>query len=358
MPTSFNPAPFDLATLAGYCHCYFVLRADHAEKPGGDVDLAHQIGRAARAAGATVSIVGVAELPATLGVRDLLFLFNIDRPYDAATALARMHPDGRALLYPLHHPAAGVAKYLRRVGGGKRLLGALAGGRPDRYEALVDTAKAARTRDMGRFRAAMGRSRAIATLIGRCELLVTSPAELAEIAGRYGTPPRGAWLLPHPVAPHMPAPAGSGTLRYVLVPGRIEPRKNQLAALQTLAAMKLRDRGYEVVLAGGRGSDAAYFTATIDFALASGIIYVSQLPKALFFPAVSGARLVVNASFFEVTSLIDLYAIENAIPLVTTIHGYYDHAPSLRQVDPLAWGPAPTPALVTAIEAMLTLDDS
>lgn len=343
---------FDIDTLAGYRHCYFVLRSDHAAKPGGDVDLARQIARQAEAAGARASIVGVDDLPATLDARDLLFLFNIDRPYDATLALARAHPDGRALLYPLHHPSAGIAKYLTRVEGPKRLLGKIAGGRPDRYEALVDAAKALRSRDPQRLRVALTRPRAIGALIARCELLVTSDVELAEITARFGAPPRGAWLLPHPVAPHV---AAGTTLfpRYVLVAGRIEPRKNQLAALQTLTAMDLRARGYEVVLAGGKGTDEAYFRRTIDFAMANSIIYISQLPKTLFFPAVSGAALLVNASFFEVTSLIDLYAIENDIPLVSTTHGYYTSVPTLAQVDPAAWGPTVAPELRAAIEAML-----
>lgn len=347
---------FDITSLAAYRHCYFVLRSDHATKPGGDVDLARQIGRSAEAAGATVSIVGIKDLPAALEAQDLLFLFNIDRPYDAATALGRAHPDGRALLYPLHHPNKGVRKYLTQVHGPKRLLSAIAGGRPDRYEAMVDTAKAVRTLDIGRLRAAIGRGRVIAGLIERCELLVTSTAELAEISKRYGVPPRGAWLLPHPVAAYVSA-VGQGVPRYILVPGRIEPRKNQLAALQALASMNMREHGYEVVLAGGKGSDTAYFRSSIDFALANGIIYVSQLPKSLFFPAVSGAALVINASFFEVTSLIDLYAIENKVPLVTTTHGYYDPAPALRQVDPEFWGPSPTIEVVDAIKAMLTLTE-
>lgn len=348
---------FEIDTLAGYRHCYFVLRSDHAAKPGGDVDLARQIARQAEAAGASVSIVGVNDLPATLDAQDLLFLFNIDRPYDATLALARVHARGRALLYPLHHPSAGIAKYLARVDGPKWLLGRIAGGRPDRYEALVDAAKALRSRDPQRLRVAVTRTHAIRTLIARCELLVTSDVELAEITTRFGAPPRGAWLLPHPVAPHVAAGA-TPFPRYVLVAGRIEPRKNQLAALQTLAAMDLRARGYEVVLAGGKGTDEAYFQRTIEFAMANGIIYISQLPKTLFFPAVSGAALMVNASFFEVTSLIDLYAIENRIPLVTTTHGYYTPVPTLAQVDPAAWGPIVASELRTAIETILALGET
>lgn len=347
-------APFDITTLAGYRHCYFILRADHATKPGGDVDLARQIGLAAEMAGATVSIVRADDLPLALTTQDILFLFNIDRPYDAAAAVRRAHPDSRILLYPLHHPTAGVAKYLARVRGFKRLLGMMAGGRPQRYEALVDATKALRMRDFYRLWVAFRRERISEELIARCELLITSEAELSEIGTRFGARPRTAWLLPHPVAPYVSS-AIAALPRYILVPGRIEPRKNQLAALQSLVAMQLRRQGYEIVLAGGSGSDTAYFRATIDFALANGIIYVSQLPKSLFFPTVSGASLVVNASFFEVTSLIDLYAIDNAIPLVTTAHGYYAPMPALRQVDPGTWGHAPTESLVAAVGAMLAL---
>ncbi|WP_380784336.1 hypothetical protein [Sphingomonas sp. R86520] len=346
--------PFNIATLEGYGCCYFVLRHDHAAKPGGDVDLARQIARDAQAAGATVCVVSAEALPPALDATDLLFLFNIDRPYEAAIAMARARPEGRILLYPLHHPVAGVAKYLGRVGGLKGVLGSLAGKRPDRYEAMVDAAKALRKLDASRLRVALSRDRVIAQLIKRCELLVTSESELAEISASHGAPGHGAWLLPHPVAPYA-SPSMSAAPRYILVSGRIEPRKNQLAALQGLAAMQLRDRGYEIVLAGGKGSDEGYFRSTIDFALQHGIIYVSQLPKPLFFPFVSGATLVVNASFFEVTSLIDLYAIENNIPLVTTTHGYYSPSAKLCQVDPQAWGARPTAEILEAVNTMLAV---
>jgi glycosyltransferase involved in cell wall biosynthesis len=342
---------FDIATLSAYRCCYFVLRADHADKSGGDVDLARQIARMAEAAGAVVHLISIEDMPSSSGANDLFFLFNIDRPYEAASALDHAHPDARILLYTLHHPVAGIHKYLARVGGAKRVLAGMASGQPDRYEALVDVAKAVRMRDHCRLRAAFGRERLVARLLRRCELLVTSDAELAEIEQRYGTVPRKAWLLPHPVAPYAP-PAASDALRYVLVPGRIEPRKNQRAALKTLVAMDLRERGFEIVLAGGKGSDGSYFGKTLDYAMANNVIYLSHLPKSLFFPAVSGAALVINASFFEVTSLIDLYAIAHRIPLVTTIHGYYAAAPNLRQVDPASWG-QPDAALRTAIDAML-----
>jgi glycosyltransferase involved in cell wall biosynthesis len=349
-------APFNIATLKGYGCCYFVLRHDHAAKSGGDVDLARQIARDAQAAGATVCVVSAEALPPALDATDLLFLFNIDRPYEAASALARAHPKGRILLYPLHHPVAGVTKYLGRVGGLKGFLGSVARKRPDRYEAIVDAAKALRKLDASRLRVALSRYQVIARLIERCELLVTSEIELAEISASYGAPFHRSWLLPHPVAPYA-SPGKSAAPRYILVSGRIEPRKNQLSALQGLASMQLRDRGYEVVLAGGKGSDEGYFRSTIDFALEHGIIYVSQLPKSLFFPFVSGATLVVNASFFEVTSLIDLYAIANNIPLVTTTHGYYSPSASLCQVDPQAWGAYPAAEIIEAVDTMLAIAD-
>jgi len=342
---------FDIASLADYRCCYFVLRADYAHKSGGDVDLARQLARMAETSGAVVRLISIADMPSSTTADDLFFLFNIDRPYEAAAALEHAHPEARALLYTLHHPVAGIHKYLAHVGGSKRMLATMASGHPDRYEALVDIAKAVRTGDRRRLRAAFGRRQMVARLIRRCELLVTSDVELTQIVQQHGAAPRKAWLLPHPVAPYAP-PATSNALRYVLVPGRIEPRKNQHAALKTLVTMDLRERGYEIVLVGGTGSDRSYFIKTLDYAMANNVIYVSHLPKSLFFPAVSGAALVINASFFEVTSLIDLYAIAYRIPLITTIHGYYTAAPTIQQVDPASWG-TPDAALRAAIETML-----
>ena len=341
---------FDIAALAKYRRSFFVVRSDFADKPGGDVDLARQLSQQAQQAGARAELVPAAALPRDLGADDLLFLFNIDRPFDALLALGQAPRETRALLYTLHHPIEGVRRYLRHVGGAKRLFGTLAGNEPGRYEALVDLAKGARGLDLRRIGAALSRGRTIRRLLDRCELLVVAEAELAQIEQCFGTATRGAKLLPHPVATYAAPEAVASD--YILVPGRIEPRKNQLAALRALTGMGLRERGYEIVVIGGSGSDAAYFRQVADFAAANGIVLLSHLPKAAFFPAVSAARLVINASFFEVTSLIDLYSIAYGIPLVTTRFAYYAQSSAVVQMDPEAWS-SDQAAVSAAIEPML-----
>lgn len=327
---------FDFASLRPHRLCHFVVRSDHAIKPGGDIDLAHQLSRTATAAGASVVVAAPGDL-GEISADDALFLFNIDRPFDASAALAHAPAQTRALLYTLHHPQPGIERYLcHGVGGAKRLLARLAGNQPDRYEALIDLAKGALARDPARMIAGARRKQVIRALIDRCELLVVDPGELAAIEARHGSATRPAALLLHPVASHAPH-IGQHMLRYVLVPGRIEPRKNQLAALKALAAIDIRARGLEIAVVGGKGSDAGYYQEVIDFCLANRILYLSHLPKALFLQAVSSADVVINASYFEVTSLIDLYALRYDIPLVTTQFGYYSPAPHLAQLDPLAW---------------------
>lgn len=342
---------FDIAELARAPACHFVVRADFAVKPGGDVDLANQLSREAHAAGAAVRVVPVKDL-GPVGSDDLLFLFNIDRPADAVAALDRVPANTRAFLYTLHHPREGVARYLRSgLSGARGAIARMSGGDVRRYEALVDIAKGAAQFDGSRIVAAIGRDRVVRRLLDRCELLVVSPAELTQIEQTFGIPAHGAALLPHPVAA-VAAPVGHLPFRYALIAGRIEPRKNQLAAIEALAAIGFKARGIETAVVGGAGSDAGYFHAVVDACLASGAFYVTHLPKQLFFPVVSSAAVVLNPSFFEVTSLIDLYAIQAEIPLVTTRYSYYPSTTGVEAIDPDAWT-SNRPAIAAALDRLL-----
>ena len=343
---------FDVATLARHPRVFVVLREDHQIKPGGDVDLARHIARDVEAAGGRPVLVTARDLSG-VGVDDALVLFNIDRPFDAVTALAKVPEACRALLYCLHHPAEGVAKYLRGTQSGTRgVLARRAGYRPDRYETLVDVAKGAARLDARRIAIGLRRRQGIRQLMDRCELLVVAAAEMEAIEAAYGPARQAAAILPHPpvaCAERLP----TNLLRYILIPGRIEPRKNQLAAIENLARSTAVE-GRHVVVVGGPGSDRVYFDAVVQACLAAGFLYLSQLPKTLFYPVTAAADLVINPSYVEVTSLIDLFAMASGIPLITTRHAWYEANATTIQVDPEAWRSDPV-AIDEAVRQALML---
>lgn len=350
--TEMNVHRFDVATLARHSRVFVLLREDHNDKPGGDVDLARQIARDIAAAGGKPVLVTAREMSGASD-EDALFLFNIDRPFDAMAALAKAPEACPAFLYCLHHPAEGVAKYLRGTRSGARgVLARLAGYRPDRYETLVDMTKGAARLDAERIATGLRRRQGIRQLMDRCELLVVTEAEMEAIEGAYGPARRPAAILPHPPvarAERLP----TDLLRYVLIPGRIEPRKNQLAAIESLTRAPALD-GRQVVVVGGPGSDKAYFDAVVQACIATGFLYLSQLPKALFYPVTAAADLVINPSYVEVTSLIDLFAMASGIPLITTRHAWYEANATTIQVDPEAWRNDPA-AIDEAVRQALAL---
>ena len=322
--------------LAQYDSVYFVLRHDHQLKPGGDVDLARYLARQAEIEDVRVKVLTAAELQSA-GPEDALVLFNIDRPYDAVTALGKAHPATACYLYTLHHPSDGVKTYLRHgVSGVRRMIAVLVDNDPMRYEAVVDFAKGIRLFNINRISFAISRSRHVQTLLARSHLFVVSHDESSAIALRFSNELLKVSLLPHPIEPYHPV-RPSATRPYILVPGRIEPRKNQLAALRTLSSLRSHFSDHDIIVVGGAGANAQYFQNVIDFCESNQITYQSQLDKSAFFSLVSRASVVANASYFEVTSLIDLYAIKNRIPLLTTKFGYYVQSPLVRLVNPVAW---------------------
>jgi glycosyltransferase involved in cell wall biosynthesis len=328
---------FDISTLIAAPRIFFVVREDHRTKPGGDIDLAKALSGQIAAGGGHPEIVIAADVPA-LDDRDILFLFNIDRPHDALVALGHATERTRVFLYALHHPQAGIEAYLRSgVSGAKRLLSTAANHQAGRYEALVDFAKAIRNRDMSRLRNAMLRQDGVATLLARCELLVVEEAELHAIEAAYGPAAHRAFRLPHPIAAKSVSAEATLGFHYALVAGRIEPRKNQLVGIKGLLAADVRALGLEIVVVGAPGSDWKYFEQVLRLCLENRVLYISQLPQSLFFPTVSNASIVINPSYFEVTSLIDLYAIAHKIPLLTTTFSWYEPSTNLVQLHPDSW---------------------
>ena len=325
---------FHLEDLSHFDRCHLIVRFDHASKGGGDIDLANRLRDEVITQGISAEVTTPRKLK-NVSPRDCLILFNLDRPFDALSALAKVPKETRCFLYTLHHPQAGVAKYLRHATGLRGKIAQLSGWAPEKYEALIDVAKGVRNGEPHRVLSALRHKETVNKILARCHLLVVAEEELSEIELIHGPAPLGASILPHP--PLCATKRADLPFRSVVVPGRIEPRKNQLAGLRALADAGVQERGVKVIVVGGSGSDKNYFQRTINECKRTGCIYMSSLPKDNFFSLLSSASLVVNPSFFEVTSLVDLYVVERGIPLITTKHAYYNEAPLLNQVDPNSW---------------------
>lgn len=336
---------FNFTALKCYRRVILCLRDDHSKKPGGDVDLARSLRRLIEDTGVTAQLATIDELD-NITSDDAIIIFNIDRPVDALRALQKIPASVRVFIYSLYHPKLGSQLYIRSLTGFRGLLAKALVFNVNRYESFLELLRSLRRRSFLEATTSFRRSKSIRLVIERCELMVVSDQELRDITDSYGPSTRSAWRLPHPVESQEAADQPA-SIRYIVLAGRIEPRKNQLQLIKFLNGGLLDKTGLKLVVVGGPGSDKVYFQQTIDLCHSTGTVYVSHLPKDIFFKLLAQATLVINGSYVEVTSLIDLAAIEMGVPVISTKYSYYANNPDVLLVDPSKWTSMDTSFMAT-----------
>lgn len=322
-------------TGAGELRILVSLRSDGSTKPGGDVNLLRSFAQELSARHRVETVVGVPAATELAG-HDLVLAANLDRPIEPAATLARAQAAGIPMvLYTLHHPAAGVTAYLANgVTGIRRQLGRLAGGSPTRYEQLLWGLHAGSDLVRERRRPAIGSvRRSQQRLLASAHPVVSCPAEAEAIAadvGPIGSPDVPLDVVAHPV--DFPAGPRRSVAGRVVVPGRIESRKNQLTAL----ALAERFEELEFLFVGGLNrSDRRYGARFVErLAATPNATHIEHLPKDEFYPLLLTAQVVLSASWFEVTSLIELFSVANGIPLVVSQYSYLTGDGPISRFDP------------------------
>jgi glycosyltransferase involved in cell wall biosynthesis len=139
---------------------------------------------------------------------------------------------------------------------------------------------------------------------------------------RYIDPSIPYAVAPSAIDPALYRPEAAAAFRsvfaleeYVLLTGRIEPRKNQALLLYAL-----RESGRNVVLIG-RNADAAY-GAVVRAYLGRRTFVFHHMPEAELAGAIAAARVVALPSFDEVVSLSSLNAAACEASLVLTRQSY------------------------------------
>lgn len=303
------------------------LRSDAATKPGGDVNLLRGFADELSSRHQVETVIGI-PTPAALGASDVVLTANLDRPVEPAATLARAERAGVPMVhYTLHHPAAGVRAYLEfGATGVRRTLARLAGGSPTRYEQLLWTLHAGADLVRERRVPAYGSvRRAQRRLLASSRLVVSSTAEAEAISTDIG--PIGQHdIVAHPV--DFPPGAHQPVTGRVVVPGRIESRKNQLLAL----ALANRFPDVEFLIVGGYNpADARYRDQVTDaLTRTANATHIEHLAKDEFYPLLLTAQVILSASWFEVTSLIERYGAANGIPMVISRHSYLADSDALR----------------------------
>lgn len=297
----------------------FLLRYDHQQKFGGDVNLMRVI---SSELGGECDVMFGTEVAVSSSLPDLVIACNLDRPIEAWHHLGVCRRLGIPfIIYALHHPYSGLGSYLRHGATGfRRWIAWAAGYHPVRYEQGLWTVRWLREALRGTFLPYGSVAKAQRGLLAHADaLLVVSQAEVEAIRediGAIGTPVR---ILPHPVKVVSGPPKEEGR-HGIMVPGRVESRKNQMLVLR--AAQRMPDLRFRFV-GSVSPTEPGYGDAFKSLARGcDNVTWEENLPPDEFQRQLSGSKLVINASWFEVTSLIDLSAIMSGCRLVTGRHSY------------------------------------
>ena len=305
------------------------VRVDHATKLGGDTALARSFVARLLTLGHHAELVtGAVEL--RLLNPDVLLAFNIDQPLELlAICQAARARSCHVAVYTLHHPRSGVAAYLASgLPGARGFIARLAQADPARYFQLMALLRSLRKGNLLDVKNGLRSQNRTLADIAKCvdDLLVSGPSE--EVAIRAAIPAFDgvvAWHVPHPVdialTPDVKLKSGIGRLgRHFLVAGRIETRKNTLAVLE-IASRFSEDR---FVFAGAINETEPAYAKAFKAGLldAPNCEWLGQLSLPSLLSAISNADAVLSPSWFEVMSLINLFAFALKTPVISSHHSY------------------------------------
>ncbi len=298
----------------------FVTRSDSAEKFGGDtlqveayITRLAQLGIDARALPFRTDL--------SLRPDALVHIVNVDRPFDFLSAV-RQAADRPVFVTPIHHRLEAV-RQMRRADRGsspRALVGRVLpeaarellafGARTAKHEGNARTGRPARARALG---SALRDASDVWRRVGAALDSVDTVTLLARGEGRDLTADTG-WRGQNAVLVPNGRPDTSGVESTpwatrpvaVLVAGRIEPRKRQAE----IAEAALR-QGVPVTFVGQLNENSGAYGARFRAAVEQGSPLLTWLGGRSHddtLGLMSRARVLVNASWVEVQSLVDLEA--------------------------------------------------
>jgi glycosyltransferase involved in cell wall biosynthesis len=305
----------------------FVARADFESRPGGDTVQWRMYERVVREAGLRpIAWFDDAPIPPA----DVYHAFNVDRPLELYPKLGEVKRRGRPfILSTIHHPHAWLAKYYaseESAGAIGRLLhGSLLGRSMPARETIREIVAVAREPRFGRLLALMPgwrqRARWLLRNADRIALLTGSEAGYVQadfaceiVRERQVVVPNWPEGLGEQTAARPEAIAGLPE-PPVLVVGRIEPRKGSLL----ISRLAERARRHVVFVGRPLNGDSAYartFAETVRMSQYSK--WIDGVPRTTLAAFYRHSSFLLNASFVEVSPLVDVEALSLGCPVSTT----------------------------------------
>jgi glycosyltransferase involved in cell wall biosynthesis len=306
--------------------CY-IARSDFISKPGGDTVQWQMYEKTALSAGyTTLSWFEDSPLPEA----DLYHAFNIDRPLEVYPKLRTVRNSGKPfVLSTIHHPYAWMQRFRREFPPGRfarRLLyRSQFGNSFPRAESIKEIARLAQQRRFAKwhhlFPAWTSRVNWILRAAGGITLLSGKEGEFLEKDFGYQIPCGKAMIVPNWVEgiPNSKTDSSFGKSEAaeppVILVGRVETRKNLVRV-----AMIAEKMGRPMVIIGRPNPNEDEYSSELRRVVKKSryVKWIPGVPREQMARLYAKASFLLNASYAEVSPLVDIEAMSFGCPVATT----------------------------------------
>lgn len=307
----------------------YPMRVDALDKPGGDLITVQEFIKAGKNPGVDGAPLFhgelITDLSADLSGFDLVHLTNIDRPVDTYHSYRAARATGKPIvLTTIHHSYREIGRYERQGRGG--VIGILSGGLGySKLECLRSIVRSASypqlllptIRLIGR-----GMREAQATVLsGASIVMVLTDKERNDIIADIGDAPNAHYVLLRNGYEGEPFPdeRSAETQRdiEVCVVGRLEARKNQITILNALDELGVR----ATFIGSENRNHKQYCSDFKKLVSRSASKYIDGVPHDEILKMMRRAKVHVSASWFEVSSLVDIEAYLCGCQVVASVCG-------------------------------------
>lgn len=316
-------------------------RYDYPSKKGGDTDLLNSLSNLLKEK-YHVEIGNINSR--SLNTYDLVISANLDRPVEAYSLLKKCKKsDTKFALYTLHHPYDGVKEYLRKgTYGKKKVLAYLSSYNPTSYEFLAWLIKVCM--HIIRFKKILPISnikKAQSYLLKNSDyILVTSEKEKKTIEDDIEKISGKVLKLPHILPKKSQDINKKKSIKdknnknlIIICPGRIESRKNQIKVLE--ASDNFPNITFKFIGAINENESDYYHRFSRQIEKRHNCTHHNHMPINEFNEAIQKSDIIISATWFEVTSLIELNALELRKPLISGKYSYISSFyPNSNNIDP------------------------
>jgi glycosyltransferase involved in cell wall biosynthesis len=303
----------------------FVVRSDMFTKPGGDTVQVEAYLRELEARGVDVRVV--LYVPGDVPVRrhSVIHLFNVDQIYEFLDCM-RQFSGRHVVVSPIHHSYQHLAAMRRAEPSTLRRFVSLL---PEHWRALLVYAHGLRSRrDVSALTktktalwavsaSARARHRLGKALDTTQAVLLLGESERRALVNDFGWSGRNGVLAPNGIPTAM-CDIRMERLSRILVIGRVEARKRQVELLEVAERMAV-----PLTFVGDLNPhQPAYgetFKQLIERSAQSS--WLGRLPSDQVSKLMSASRVLLNASWAEVQSLVDIEAARHGCWVVTTEDG-------------------------------------